>query len=181
MLRTFDHYYDNDQKVNISQIEKVEQEECFVCYEIKLEDKIEPIRLKMQLLYLKNCECDGTIHKKSLDMWFNSNRNCPICRNLIIKNKYALIKFMNCHKILILTYIFYKKYIYTIKKFILFFFITFLIMKLYFNIINVKYSNKYYYMNDEVYHYNNFVKPLPSINYIVPINISSKMNPNYRN
>ena len=88
---------------------------------------------------------------------------------------------MNCHKILILTYIFYKKYIYTIKKFILFFFITFLIMKLYFNIINVKYSNKYYYMNDEVYHYNNFVKPLPSINYIVPINISSKMNPNYRN
>ena len=109
MFRTFDPYYDNDQKVTIQPIETIEQEECFICYEIKLEDKIDPIRLKIQLLYLKNCECDGTIHKKCLDIWFNLNKNCPICRNLITKNDCLLIKFMNYNKIFILTYIFYKK------------------------------------------------------------------------
>lgn len=181
MLRTFDHYYDNDQKVNTQLIEKKEEEEeCFICYEIKLEDKIKPIKLKMQMLYLKNCECDGTIHKKCLDIWFNLNKNCPICRNLITKNDCVLIKFMNCHKIFILSYIFYKKHIYKIKKILFIFFTSCLIIEFYYNIINTKY-NKYYLTDDYYYHYNNIIKSPPTINYIVPINISSKMTPNYHN
>jgi len=181
MFRTFDPYYDYDQKINTEQIRQIEDEECFICYEIKLDNKINPIRLKMQLLYLKNCECDGTIHKKCLDMWFNLNRNCPICRNLITKNDCVLIQFMSYHKFFILTYIFYKKHIYKIKKILSIIFITFLIMELCNQIVNTRYHNKYY-MNDDFYHYNNFVvKPHPSINYIIPLNISSKMTPNYHN
>lgn len=179
MFRTFDPYYDNDQTVTTQPLETIEQEECFICYEIKLEDKTEPIRLKIQLLYLKNCECDGVIHKKCLDIWFNLNKNCPICRNLITKNDCIFIKFMNCHKIFILTYIFYKKYIYKIKKILFIFFTTYLILEFYFNIISTK-----YYITDDYYHqYHNYNYDMKHIstNYIIPINISSKMNPNYHN
>jgi len=188
MFRTFDPYYDYDEEVNTQQIEKIEKiekiEECFICYEIKLDNNIEPIRLKMQLLYLKNCECDGNIHKQCLDMWFNLKKSCPICRNLIIKNNSILINFMSYHKVFILTYIFYKKNIYKIKKFLFVIFTTCLIINLYFQILNIKYKNKYnnkYYMNDDYTQYNNFVNLNPSINYIIPLNISSKMNPNYHN
>jgi len=178
MFRTFDHYYDNDQKVTVKQIEIIE-EECFICYEIKLEDKIEPITLKTQILYLKNCECDGTIHIKCLDTWFNLNHTCPICRNYITKNDCYIIKIMNCHKIFILTYIFYKKYIYKIKKILFTIFTICIIIEFYLNILNVKYNNKYYNENDDFYHYNNFVNSYPHINHIVLLNYSSKMTPNY--
>ena len=91
---------------------------------------------------------------------------------------------MNYNKIFILTYIFYKKNIYKIKKFLFIFFTTCIIMEFYFTIINTKYNYKYY-MTDDYYHhyqhYNYVINPSPSINYIIPINISSKMNPSYHN
>jgi hypothetical protein len=179
MFRTFDPYYDYDQKISNEQIEK-EQDECFICYEIKLDNKIEPIRLKMQILYLKNCECDGAIHGKCLDIWYNLNKTCPICRKVIVKNDCKLIKFMNRYKIFISSYIFYKKYIYKIKKILFVILATCLIMDFYFQIVHSKYYNKY--NNDDLYHYNNFERnPNPTINFIFPFNSSSKMNPNYHN
>ena len=180
MFRTFDPYYDYDQKVAIEPIKKEEQEECFICYEFKLDNKIEPIRLKMQILYLKNCECDGSIHSKCLDIWFNLYKTCPICRNLIVKNECMFINLINSYKIFISAYIIYKKYIYKIKKILFVILATCLIMDFYFQIINTKYYNKY--INDDFNHYNNFVSnPNPTINYILFLNISTKMNPNYHN
>ena len=67
----------------IMYIEPREENECFVCFEIKKSEEL-PIRLKDQTLFLKFCSCDGWIHNSCLKVWFDLNEKCPICRSKII-------------------------------------------------------------------------------------------------
>jgi hypothetical protein len=83
-FRVIDHYDDNeDNNVKNNNDDLVE---CFVCYEIKNENNCAPIKLYKQQYYKKRCDCDGFIHKECLDKWFQTNKNCPICRNSIFEN-----------------------------------------------------------------------------------------------
>ena len=64
--------------------------ECFVCLQdFSLDNKLTPIRLIHQTLYIKSCMCDGWIHYSCLENWYNANDSCPICRvrvKLVKKN-----------------------------------------------------------------------------------------------
>ena len=85
LFRTVDHYFNEDDAILLNEKEKEKSTECFICYE-DLND-IEPIiKLNNNSFYLKSCNCDGFIHKKCLDMWFNSKTKCPICRFTMSKN-----------------------------------------------------------------------------------------------
>jgi hypothetical protein len=70
----------------INNIEPLEQNECFICFEIQKSEEF-PIRLKNQTLFLKFCSCDGWIHDSCLKVWFNANEKCPICRKIMLVNE----------------------------------------------------------------------------------------------
>ena len=75
----------NKNKNNKIQKNKEEISECFICYEIILPDKTKPIKLISQKDYVKNCTCNGWIHKNCLNNWYNISKKCPICREIITK------------------------------------------------------------------------------------------------
>lgn len=86
--------------------------ECFICFENKNEENQEPLNLKTQIYYLKNCNCNGSVHKKCLDIWYDKNQKCPICREFIDKNKvtsFIAIKIFNTCPLIYLLYVFYIK------------------------------------------------------------------------
>ena len=68
--------------------------ECFVCYESRNGNEY-PIKLCNQIYYTKLCYCDGFIHKKCLDKWFNKNKSCPVCRNIICENVTLTVSIIN--------------------------------------------------------------------------------------
>jgi len=86
--------YDNENNIEVV--------ECFICYENKLNEEL--FNLNTQIYYLKQCNCVGYLHKNCLDIWYNMNRKCPVCRKKIIKN--ILIPFV-CNKPL--NYYLYKR------------------------------------------------------------------------
>jgi hypothetical protein len=112
-FRVTDHYEDNINNETIEDNEEINEEinenenenliECFVCYEFKTERREKPIKLYGQNYYVKHCVCDGFIHKKCLDKWFEQNGTCPICRNNIYENNNLIHSIVN-----------YKKYGYII-------------------------------------------------------------------
>lgn len=62
--------------------------ECFVCLQdFSLDNKLTPIRLIHQTLYIKSCMCDGWIHYSCLENWYNANDSCPICRVRVKQTK----------------------------------------------------------------------------------------------
>ena len=100
-FRVIDHYQDdedndiihnNNDNDNDNDINSIE---CFVCYEIRNENECNPIKLRSQIYYSKKCSCDGFIHKKCLDKWFNTNKSCPICRNNIYENITLTVSIIN--------------------------------------------------------------------------------------
>jgi len=121
LFQTFNPY-DDDKLVVIQDMEirsisfenkADDTENCFICFENKAVDKIKPIRLNYQMFYLKKCDCDGIIHKECLDNWFKIQQKCPICRN-------PIIKMMNRSEYFILFYVYYKKNINKVKRFLLY-------------------------------------------------------------
>lgn len=78
---TYERYYDDEPIYYLNK--KNEEGECFICFEIKLNDEKNPIKLKHQLLYIKTCSCDSFVHKNCLQIWIDKNSNCPICRKSI--------------------------------------------------------------------------------------------------
>jgi len=91
-FRVIDHYY-----IELNQIHKnieyeYDNEECFICFETKFDNKEGSIKLNSSLDYIKNCCCDGFIHKKCLEIWLRKHCKCPICRNdMHIRAEYSLI------------------------------------------------------------------------------------------
>jgi hypothetical protein len=76
IFRVYEHY--NEEEYNV--------QECFICYDINDDFKLNPISLKTQGYYNKQCKCDGWIHKDCLDLWYIKQHKCPICRQQISKN-----------------------------------------------------------------------------------------------
>lgn len=66
-----------------------EEKECFICFE--KEDGILFLREIEKIGYIKNCDCNGSIHIHCLSKWYQINKKCPICREGIV-NKKILIK-----------------------------------------------------------------------------------------
>jgi len=81
IFQVFDPYDDN-QYNSFSCV----PQECFVCYEIRNDLEPSTISLKSDVKYIKNCSCNGWIHKKCLDIWYTNQRKCPICRKEIREN-----------------------------------------------------------------------------------------------
>lgn len=82
LFRICDYYDYCDYNHNTFTDEDIKKE-CFICYEVNSDY---PFQLNTQTLYNKRCNCQGYIHKKCLDMWYESKHSCPICRNNISKN-----------------------------------------------------------------------------------------------
>jgi len=96
-FRVIEHY--NIELNRIYKNVEYDNEECFICFETKIDNKECPIKLNSSLDYIKNCCCDGFIHKKCLEIWLIKHHKCPICRNdMHIITNYTLI--INNNKIL---------------------------------------------------------------------------------
>jgi len=113
LFRTLDPYYDMQNK----QFPEKTHDECFICYQIMIEDNIVPLQLNEQNFYTKMCNCIGSIHKECLERWIHSNNNCPVCRNrmtkkVIIRNKVTLYEYIFLINYLILPLIIF----FTIRK-----------------------------------------------------------------
>ena len=81
LFRVVDHYSDDD-FIDNSIVKKNNTctDECFVCLSVELDDEECPTKLRCNDLYLRHCRCDGFIHKKCLDDWYDVSNKCPICR-----------------------------------------------------------------------------------------------------
>lgn len=90
---TYEHYSD-EQPINYKYIKNYEERECFVCFEIKAFNEARPIMLKNQNIYVTSCNCDSFIHKKCLQIWFDKNKICPICR-IIVRDRMIKLSIIN--------------------------------------------------------------------------------------
>ena len=67
-FRVTDHYENSENNATVDDNEEINknenQIECFVCYEFKNENRENPMKLYSQNYYVKNCICDGFIHKQ---------------------------------------------------------------------------------------------------------------------
>lgn len=66
----------------------IEYNICFVCLEVK--DPYEYCITLHNNLYIKVCACNGWIHKSCLNIWYNQNKQCPVCLcKMIQKTEYT--------------------------------------------------------------------------------------------
>jgi hypothetical protein len=82
LFRTIEHYpcFENDDYL---------EKECLICYNNIQHNFI------MQNTYNFDCDCYKLIHLQCLQMWYDKNKTCPICRKYIIKKpnyKFEIIK-----------------------------------------------------------------------------------------
>ncbi len=73
--------------------------ECFMCLDGTVEKCL--IKLNIQPFFIKDCHCDGFIHKHCFESWYSINKNCPVCRNYMAKNTSCLLHicgFVGIHK-----------------------------------------------------------------------------------
>lgn len=96
LFRVVEHYRDDDFIENVPSNEKNScSDECFVCLSVELHDEVCPIKLRRDDVYLRNCCCDGFIHRRCLDDWYDVSSKCPVCRLYMVKKlhppRYAVI------------------------------------------------------------------------------------------
>jgi hypothetical protein len=84
LFRVIEHY-DNFSEEEIIYIEP--KNECWLCLEINTDDKLVPVDLKTQHVYLKVCNCGGWFHITCLHEWYDVSNSCPICR-IYMKKRY---------------------------------------------------------------------------------------------
>jgi hypothetical protein len=84
LFRVVEHYDDFPQE-EIIYIEH--KNECLLCLEINTDDKLVPVDLKIQQVYLKMCNCGGWFHITCLHEWYDVSKSCPICR-VYMKKRY---------------------------------------------------------------------------------------------
>lgn len=116
LFRVFEHY-DHNQDICycIDQENKNNKpEECFICYENQTESKLNTISLRSELNYIKDCTCNGWIHKKCLDIWYKKNKKCPICRIEIAENLPIVINVINYKQTTLRIYGFGVKFLYNV-------------------------------------------------------------------
>ena len=190
LFRTVNHYEsENDEKKEeiyeiheetngIGNINKQEQIECFICFDVKTNNEI-PIRLKNQIDFYKFCDCDVYVHTNCLNTWYEKYEECPICRNTIKKldclelynlyqyqyGVYIIYSFLVIKKSIYISVNFLIKIIRRMLIFMLILIITCMINEIYKSVIYEleKKENKYYL--SDFYYYEE-----PLVNRIVPMN-----------
>jgi len=76
LFRVVEHYDFHEQEI----INIEPKNECLLCLEINTDDKLVPVDLKTQHVYLKMCNCGGWFHITCLHEWYDVSNSCPICR-----------------------------------------------------------------------------------------------------
>jgi len=79
LFRVVEHYDFTEKEQDIIFIEPPKNE-CLLCLEINTDDKLVPVNLKTQQVYLKVCNCGGWFHITCLHKWYDVSKSCPICR-----------------------------------------------------------------------------------------------------
>jgi hypothetical protein len=65
-----------------------QKNECLLCLDINTDDdKLTPVNLKTQQVYLKVCNCGGWFHITCLCNWYEVSNSCPICRKYMRKRE----------------------------------------------------------------------------------------------
>jgi hypothetical protein len=78
LFRVVEHYDDLPEQEEI--IYNESKNECLLCLEMNTDDKLVPVDLKTQQVYLKMCNCGGWFHITCLHEWYDVSNSCPICR-----------------------------------------------------------------------------------------------------
>jgi hypothetical protein len=87
LFRVIEHYDDLPQPEEIISISIESKNECLLCLEMNTDDKLTPVDLKTQHVYLKVCNCGGWFHITCLHQWYDVSNSCPICR-IYMKKRY---------------------------------------------------------------------------------------------
>jgi hypothetical protein len=90
-FHTTNHYFEKledldeltNSELSEDSIEEIDND-CLICLEIKDKTETDCIKLRNDI-YIKECFCDGWIHYYCLDVWYISNRKCPICLTIMTK------------------------------------------------------------------------------------------------
>lgn len=136
IFRVCEHY-DDEQPICEYYCDK----ECFICFELESCKGFKTICLIEQTLYLHNCNCNGPIHTECLQLWFNINNSCPICRNRMIERNNATIFIFNCVPYGIAIYFFIKRITLRILKIIMVFMFLHKLIEFYLMVILTRYRN----------------------------------------
>ena len=72
-----------------------EEKECFICFE--KDDGILFLREIEKIGYIKNCDCNGSIHIYCLSKWYQINKKCPICRQFMDNKNILMNEESNIH------------------------------------------------------------------------------------
>ena len=81
LFRVVEHYDFHEQEEEKEKEKEMEpKNECLLCLEINTDDKLVPVDLKTQQVYLKKCNCGGWFHITCLHEWYEVSNSCPICR-----------------------------------------------------------------------------------------------------
>ena len=118
LFRLIDHYNTELDECNTI----FEPIECFICYETVFEDELNPIKLNSNTNYIKYCKCDMFIHKKCLNIWYENNKKCPICRKYMSENT-TTTEILNKRGYILFSYIIKKNIIKIMRVFTILFFI----------------------------------------------------------
>ena len=138
IFRVVEHYdYENYRLENRETETDFASNECFICYEVAVKDELQTIRLNNQTDFIKLCECNGWIHKKCLNDWFEQAHTCPICRTNIQKTPSILSIFAE-KTVIIVFPINIIKNMYRLMKFIIILGLLFCTYDLYSNIFDIK-------------------------------------------
>lgn len=138
IFRVYDHYDDN--QPIYSSYDK--PDECFICYELSTEIEPFPISLKYQLNYNKICKCDGWIHKKCLDIWYEKQKKCPICRLQIHERMNTVYTVVSNIPYSNRTYLFIRKSIWKVTTVVAYSILIYLVIEFYLSIILNKYIDR---------------------------------------
>lgn len=123
-------------------------DECFICYELRTDLEICPIRLKTQIIYNKSCGCDGWIHKQCLDTWYKKQKKCPICRLEIWERPDIACAVVNVVPYSNRIYIFLHKSIYKMATIFVYCFFVYSIIEFYLSILTTKHLGRDNYENN---------------------------------
>jgi len=165
LFRIIDHYESEIEEIDEEIAKEIDEEpvSCFICFEFQF-DNNDIISLKNQTDYYKFCECDGYIHANCLNLWYEKNPECPICRNSMKRLRYLelyqLYEYYTCaiyllsviRKIVAGSLIFIIKLSHSIILVMCVFIILKTINKIYSDIIYELKNKMYNYY--ELYHYN---------------------------
>jgi hypothetical protein len=76
LFRVIEHYDFHQEEIILIK----PNNECLLCLDINTDDKLMPVNLKTQQVYLKMCNCGGWFHITCLRKWYDVSNSCPICR-----------------------------------------------------------------------------------------------------